>query len=256
MQCVRRAGSEHGLAFNWQKLELVSTTHVSRIYTPTGEAIEAKSQTVYLGCILAMDGATGSEINRRIGSAREEFEKLRRVWAHSGISRARKLQIFDSCVISKLLYNLHSLYLSAAEARKVDAFQNKCLRRVLKIAPSYYSRISNASVLLQAKAKSMSSLLLERQLKWLGTLARREGNDIVRRAVFDSDSSNPQPRGPAGPRRRGRPKVSWAQGVYKHAISAAGCTERLHALLGHTSKHAWENTVHKYCHNGSLDFPY
>jgi len=256
MQCVRRAGSVYGLTFNWKKLELVSPTDIPSIYAPTGDEIKPKKQTVYLGCIITADGTAGSELNRRIGGAREEFEKLRRVWAHSGISRGRKLEIFDACIASKLLYNLHSLWLSAAEVRKIDAFQNRCLRRILKIPPSFYSHVTNATVLQQANAKSMSGMLLERQLKWMGALARRDKSDIVRQSVFDSNSLSFQPRAPAGPRRRGRPKVSWATGVFKHAKAIAGSIDNLNILLGRASKHAWEDAVYEYCHNGGHSFPY
>ena len=208
MHCVRRAGSMYGLSFNWKKLELVSSTEVSSISAPTGDAISPKGQIVYLECTITADGTAGSELNRRLGAARAEFEQLRRVWSHSGISRARKLEIFNACVISKLLYNLHSLWLSPAEAQKVDGFQSRCLRRVMKIPFSYYSHITNASVLQQANAKSLSRLLLERQLTWMGTLARRSETDIVRQSIFDSSSLSFQPREPAGKRRRGRPKTS------------------------------------------------
>ena len=135
--------------------------------------------------------------------------------------------MFSTCVASKLLYNLHSLWLSTAEIRKVDGFQNRCLRRVMKIPFSYYSHVTNASVLQQAGAKHMRSMLLERQLKWMGTLARRNTTDIVRQSVFDPESLSFQPREPAGPRRRGRPKTSWAKGVFKHALAAAGGAEGL-----------------------------
>ena len=250
MHCVRRSGSVYGLAFNWKKLELVSSTDIPSIIAPTGEKIKPKKQAVYLGCILAADGTAGSEINRRVGGAREEFEKLRRVWAHSGLSRSRKLEVFNACISSKLLYNLHSVWLSAAELIKVDAFQNRCLRRVLKIPPSYISRVSNVTVLQRAAARSMSSMLLERQLRWFGALARRDSNDIVRCSIFDSASLSFKPRGLVGPRRRGRPKVSWANGIFEHAIAVAGSEDSLNRMLGQASKFTWNSAVYDYCHKG------
>ena len=250
MRCVQRAGSVYGLTFEWKKIELVSSFEIPSITAPTGEPIKAKEQAVYLGCSLAADGSAGSEVNRRLGGARDEFEKLRRVWAHSGITRARKLEVFNACIVSKLLYNLHSIWLCTAEVRKINAFQNKCPRRALKISHSYYSHVSNSSVLQCAGAKSMSSLLLERQLRWLGTLARRDKNDIVRCSVFDPHSSSFQFRKPAGPLRRGRPEVSWANGVFKHHLAAPGSRNNLNTLLGQASKDAWENAVHTYCHHG------
>ena len=127
--------------------------------------------------------------------------------------------------------------------RKVDGFQNRRLKRIMKIQFSYYRHVTNASVLQQAGAKTMSSMLLERQLIWMGTFARRNTTDIVRHRVFDPHSLSFQPREPASPRRRGRPKMSWAKGVFKHALTAAGGAERLNSLLSHKPQSEWEAIV-------------
>eukprot|EP00959_Pyramimonas_sp_CCMP1952_P237882 4970881-Pyramimonas_sp.AAC.1 len=51
---------------------------------------------------------------------------------------------------------------------------------------------------------------LERQLKFMGALARRRATDMARQSVFDPERLSFQPREPAGQRRRGRPRTSWA----------------------------------------------
>ena len=150
--------------------------------------------------------------------------------------------------LSKLLYNLHSLWLSTGEAQKVDAFQIKCLRRILKIQPSFYSHVTNSSVLQKAGARPMTLLLLERQLKWLGKIARRHDSDILKQSIFGTSGGPLQPREPAGPRKRGRPKISWIKGVLEHATAAAGSRGNLIALLSSSaSEFAWNKTVYGYC---------
>ena len=62
--------------------------------------------------------SSGSELNRRIGSASDEFNKLSRVWKDSGINVRRKLKIYQACILSKLLYDLHPLVLNAGETRR------------------------------------------------------------------------------------------------------------------------------------------
>ena len=79
---------------------------------------------------------------------------------------------------------------------------------------------------------------------------------IVRRSNFDSNSQTLQPEGPEGPKRRGRPKVGWAKGVFKHAVAGAGSIANVNTRLGRASKHAWENAALKYCHNDGLDSPF
>ena len=58
---------------------------------------------VYLGNVLSADGKFGSEISRRVGAARSEFDKLCRVWKHFSITVKRKVAISEACVMSKLL---------------------------------------------------------------------------------------------------------------------------------------------------------
>ena len=147
MEAVADAGAVYGLSLNWSKVEALPVGCDCRILAPDGSAVSTKQQMVYLGSVLSADGKSGSEISRRLGAARSEFDKLLRVWKHSKIPALRKVAIFEACVMSKLLYNLHSLCMNEAEKRKVNAFQARCLRQTLKIPPSFYSRASNQTVL-------------------------------------------------------------------------------------------------------------
>ena len=201
----------------------------------------------YLGSLLCSDGTAGSELKRRIGAAREVFDKLCRVWDHSNITVARKLQIYSACVASRLLYNLHSLWLNTAGTRKLDAFHLKCLRRLLRVAPSFYSRISNQTILERTNSRNLSGILLERQLRFLGELASRDDDDILRQSVLQPGTFEPHV--PEGPRKQGRPRTTWASAIFKHAIQAAESAENLSNYWqgNPQSKAAWRTCVRKYC---------
>ena len=43
---------------------------------------------------------------------------------------------FDAVICSKLLYGLETVHLTSALLKQVDAFQLRCLRRNLKLAPT------------------------------------------------------------------------------------------------------------------------
>ena len=103
-----------------------------------------------------------------MGAARAEFKTLERVWSHSTLPRHKKLQIFEACVLSKLLYCLHTVWLNKQELAKIDALQARCLRRIMGIQHSYFSRVSNQAVLAEAQAQRLSIVLLKRQLLLLG----------------------------------------------------------------------------------------
>ena len=250
MDCVQQAGRVYGLALNWDKVEVLSISCHSDLTDPAGKSLKQTQRMIYLGSVLCSDGSSGSEISRRIGSAKGDFDKLTKAWNHAGISRTRKLAIFDSCVLSKLLYNMHSLCLNTSEARRVDAFHVRCLRKILKIPPSFYSRVSNTTVLEQAGANTASSALLERQLIWMGKLALRNDDDALRQSIFQARADRKAPKLPEGRRRRGRPRKCWAQQVFQHAVKAVGGANMLSNLWQHNpaSKRAWIQHVRQYCH--------
>ena len=172
MKTIAQAGANYGLKYNWKKLEVLPIRCEARILKPDGAIVEQKASIVYLGCILAADGGIEAELGRRIGLAKAEFDKLDRVWSHATISTQRKLRIFDACVLSKLLYSLHTAWLKTADLARLDAFQARCLRRILRIPHSYYSRISNATVLERASRNKLSCLLLQRQLALFADITR------------------------------------------------------------------------------------
>ena len=114
------------------------------------------------------------------------------------------MKIFNACVVSKLMYVLFAACLNKAERRRLDSFQNRCLRRIFRIQPSFFSRVSNATVLSISNQSKLSDCLTRRQMVFMGQLARRPGTDPVRASVFEPDSL--VVRRAEGPRKRGRPR--------------------------------------------------
>ena len=75
-----------------------------------GKPVQVKTETTYLGSLLSIDGRPARELTRRLGEASQILDKLTSAWKHANIPRWRKLQIFDACVASKLLYSLDSVW--------------------------------------------------------------------------------------------------------------------------------------------------
>jgi len=247
MHAVSRAGLVYGLSFNWAKLEALPINCACCIPDTEGKPLKQKDRIIYLGSLLCSDGTAGPELNRRLGAARETFSKLRRVWGHACINKERKLEIYSACVLTKLTYNLHALVLNAAEQRKLDAFHVRCLRSILRIPHSFYSRVSNKQVLEEASSKNLSNTLLQRQLALMHRLALRSDSDILRTSVFKPGSFELSL--PVGPKKRGRPRKLWGPVIYNHAVQAAGSVEGL-ANMWKDNKAAhkkWADCLNKYC---------
>ena len=107
------------------------------------------------------------------------------------MSIIRKLEIFDVCVVFRLLYGLQTCWLGAAELSRLDAFHVRCFRRILKILPSHISRIPNDVVYGYAGRRLLRYKLLEYQLALFGYVARLPNADAVRLALLRQGDVRP-----------------------------------------------------------------
>ena len=247
MDSIAAIGKEYGLAFNWEKLELLRVRHEGYVSLRSGSNVKEKESMVYLGGLLAADGRMGSELARRLGAAAADFTHLKVLWQHANVSRAFKIQVYEACVVQKLMYCLHTGCFSKAQLRKLDGFHARCLRQILSIPHAKYFRISNAKVLATARAVPLSSILLERQLRLFGDVFRKRAGDPLRAAVFDDGSASL--RQTPGARRQGHPRQNWAICVRKHALAAAGGEGHLQAVM--RDKVRWDGAVRHYCSRAS-----
>jgi len=167
---------------------------------------------------------------------------LSKVWGHANVTQARKLEVFNACVLSKLLYGLHTAWLNKAERERLDAFHARCLRKIFKIQPSYISHVSNALVWEKARVKPLSHTLLQHQLRYYGHIARLPGDSPVRKTVLQR--SDVAPRAFEGQRRRGRPRNTWSNKVYTHALRAAGGMQQLRDQVVHPEH--WRKCITEY----------
>ena len=89
------------------------------------------------------------ELGRRIALAGADFKTLQLVLADADSSQVRKLRIYNTCIISRLVYGLHTVCMNKSSRRRLDGFQTRCLRKTLGVLPSLVSRVSNAQVRLR-----------------------------------------------------------------------------------------------------------
>ena len=207
MLAIEKAGREYGLCLNWSKCEVMPVRTHGIIKSPEGVELPIKVSITYLGSLISSDGRVATEISRRLGKAKGEFHSLKRVWMHANVGLQRKLQIFNQCVLSGLMYGLSSAVLNKASRRRLDGFQAACLRQIMHIPHAYWSRISNLSVLQKAAQKPTSELLQNEQQKYVEELRCRQPSDPVRSSILSPNG--PEFRPLPGKRRVGRPRLTW-----------------------------------------------
>ena len=163
---------------------------------------------------MSCDGKATTEVSRRLREAANTFKQLDQLWSRSSLGWKRKYKIYDSVVLSKLLYSLDSLWLLKADRARLDAFHCKSLRRILGIPSAYISRVSNASVLQKASAKPLSQMLLSSQKKLYNNMATYDSSSFVKRLLFNENGTL---RDWSARRKRGRPRQQWASSVQSFA---------------------------------------
>ena len=243
MMVIEELGREYGLELNWKKIECLPIRCQAHLSAADGSEIPEDSSITYLGALLANDGKIDSELSRRIGMAAADFKMLKKIWNHVDLSIYQKYRIFDACIISKLLYGLHTAWLSQIQRRKLDGFYIRCLRQILGIRPSFISRVSNEAVLARLGVQKLSLLLLEQQLRYFGKIARLPDDNPLRQITFQPSSLMIAIQ--HGSRRRGRPRTTWIEEVNKHAILAAGSRDHLYQYILDTT--CWTQCIRQYC---------
>ena len=130
--------------------------------------------------------------------------RLERVW-RSKISFPTKHRLYKSLVLSVLLYGCESWTLLAETERKIQAFEMKCLRKLLHI--QYWEHKSNFEVRktvesLVGPQEPVLATVKRRKLLWFGHTTR---HDSLCKTILQGTVE--------GARRRGRQRKSWTDNL-------------------------------------------
>jgi hypothetical protein len=181
LAAICKEGSKYGMELHSDKFQLLCVRRACQICCPDGRQVAESDDMEYLGTVLSNQGGIGRELSRRIGIAKGDFATLMKVWKHTCLCRRRKLEIYKAIVETKLLFSLSSACLTKAEQRRLDGFQNRCVRQIFGILPSYFSRVSNADVLATAGCRKLTDQVGTRQLFLLGKILRApEARRVIR----------------------------------------------------------------------------
>ena len=107
-------------------------------------------KTKYLGGIITRRAIRESELTNRLGVALATANKLKTFWRKTNASLAWKLQIYNAIIVSQLLYGMNTIHLTNSMQRKLDAFQIKGLRYIMKIEHSFWSHATNTFIIEKA----------------------------------------------------------------------------------------------------------
>ena len=132
-----------------------------------------------------------------------------------------------------------SLVLTVAQQRRVNGFQNRCLRKIIGVAPSYVSRVSNATVLAKAAYTPATELLRKRRLQQFGKILRCPEGHPLKTASFIPNTTIPATE--LYVRRVGRPCKEWVVDALRDAALLFGSVHAATPLA--MQKQAWNTAL-------------
>ena len=166
--------------------------------------VEDVEEFVYLGATVTKEGGGTEDIKKRLNKAQGAFFNLRNIWNTRSIGRNTKIKLFKTLVRPVLLYGCEAWKITAAEDKKLDRFQFRCLRRILRIW--WPQRIRKDTISQITGVKKISDEIRRRRWNWIGHVLRKERNDDCMVAMEWQ---------PEGKRKVGRPKTTWRRTVEK-----------------------------------------
>ncbi|KAL5007014.1 hypothetical protein ScPMuIL_015820 [Solemya velum] len=202
-----------GLNINIKKTEVMALNcRVPPDIEINGNHLKCSSSFTYLGSTVTSEGGVDKDIQSRIGKARGAFVKLHNFWRSRNISRKTKMKLYNSCVLSVLLYGAECWRMTERDISRLSTFDNNCLRKICRIF--WPQKITNIELHRTTGSEDMSTLLKRKRWRWIGHVLRKPADDLTRVAMRWT---------PEGKRKRGRPKNTW-----RRTIEAENQRIRLH----------------------------
>ena len=147
-----------------------------------------------------MDGDCSHEIKRCLLLRTKAMTNLDSTLKSRGIIFPTKVHIVKAMVFPVVIHRWKSWTIKKAECRRIDAFELRCWRRLLRV-PRTASR-SNQSILKEMNPEySLERLMLKVKLQYFGHLMRR---------VYSLEKTLGKIE---GRRRRGRQKMRWLDSI-------------------------------------------
>ena len=127
--------------------------------------------------------------------ARSAFLSLNQVWKSNIYSLKTKVKIYNSNVKSILMFGSECWKMTVANMKKCKAFQNRCLRRILRVF--WLNKITNQVIRERTQTQTIEESIKIRRWRYIGDFLRKGNEKDLKVALIWT---------PEGKRKRGRPR--------------------------------------------------
>ena len=134
-----------------------------------GETVETVSDFILGGSKITADGDCSHEIKRRLLLERKVMTKPDSMLKSRDITLPTKVHLVKAVVFPVVMYGCESWTVKKAEHRRIDAFELRCWRRLLRVP--WTARRSNQSILKEISPEySLIGLMQKLKLQYFGHL--------------------------------------------------------------------------------------
>ena len=137
-----------------------------------GETAETVTDFIFLGSKITADGDCSHEIKRYLLLGRKIMTNLDSILKSRDITLSTKVRLGKAMVFPVVMYRCESWTIKKAEHQRIDAFELRCWRRLLRVP--WTARRSNQSIPKEiSPGCSLEALMLKLKLRYFGHLMRR-----------------------------------------------------------------------------------
>ena len=137
---VKERSGKVGLKLNIQKTKIMASGPITS-WQIDGETVETVADFISLVSKITADDDCSHEIKRHLLLGRKVMTKLDSILKSRDIPLLTKVCLVKAMVFPAVMYGCESWTIKKAEHRRIDAFELRCWRRLLRIP--WTARISN-----------------------------------------------------------------------------------------------------------------
>ena len=190
-----------GLCINAEKTKIMVVGDMAETESITagGKQVEVVEEFCYLGSMISRKGDSERDIKTRIGKANAIFGRLNNIWKSKTLNTKIKIRLYESLVMSTLLYAAETWPMTVADMKKLEAAHHRWQRKILGV--SWKDMVRNEEIRQRTGLERLEDILSKRRLRWFGHVQRMDDGRITKQALNWSPKD--------GRQKRGRPRKNW-----------------------------------------------
>ncbi len=137
----------------------------------------------FLGSLLSSNADIDSEVNHCLSCASGAYTRLsKRIFEDQDLKAQTKLLVYRAIVLLTLLYGAEAWTTYSRHLKALEQHHQRSLRRILKI--NWEDRHTNISILEETNMKSITSIIMQHQLRWTSHIIRMPNTRLPKQILY------------------------------------------------------------------------